>query len=191
MPESTLAAHPLLACELATRSVVCPAWRLRSAMAESSSGRLVIGLQMPVQFGQAHEQVPPVVNERDEAGHELAARQIAGGEACPAPLILQFVEGVFAVRPIAIELSERQNLLFKGSNEHAVFVDLALLPDLDEAERKLAVVIAPGHGHALLQPAAQDDHLALTAPAFQPQRFVPALPALAGIGPVASWKRSS
>ena len=28
MPESTLAAHPALACELATRSVVCLAWRL-------------------------------------------------------------------------------------------------------------------------------------------------------------------
>ena len=42
MPESTLAAHPALACELATLSVVCLAWRLRSAMADSSSGRLVM-----------------------------------------------------------------------------------------------------------------------------------------------------
>ena len=42
MPESTLAAHPALACELDTFSVVCLEWRLRAAMADSSSGRLVI-----------------------------------------------------------------------------------------------------------------------------------------------------
>ncbi len=60
MPESTLAAHPALACELATRSVVCLAWRLRSAMAEKqwpAGDRL----QMFVRLSQTHEDVPPVV----------------------------------------------------------------------------------------------------------------------------------
>ena len=42
MPESTSAAQPALACELATLSVVCLAWRLRSAIAESRRGRLVM-----------------------------------------------------------------------------------------------------------------------------------------------------
>ena len=40
MPESTLAAHLALACELASLSVVCLPWRLRCATAERSSGRL-------------------------------------------------------------------------------------------------------------------------------------------------------
>ena len=46
------------------------------------------GLQMPVRLGEPHEQVPAVVDERDEAGHELTAGEIAGGEACPTPLVL-------------------------------------------------------------------------------------------------------
>ncbi|MGO9474898.1 MAG: hypothetical protein ACLPWS_16080, partial [Rhodomicrobium sp.] len=94
MPESTVAAHPALACELATLSVVCLAWRLRSAMAESSSGLLVTASRLVLAkagmlagFGEAHEQVPPVVDECDEAGHGPAAGEIAGGEACPAPLL--------------------------------------------------------------------------------------------------------
>jgi hypothetical protein len=43
---------------------------------------------MLVRLGQPYEQVPPVVDERNEAGHELTAGEIAGGEACPAPLVL-------------------------------------------------------------------------------------------------------
>ena len=50
MPESTLAAQPALACELATLSVVCLAWRLRSAIAESSSGRLVMASRCRYMF---------------------------------------------------------------------------------------------------------------------------------------------
>ncbi len=47
---------------------------------------------------------------------------------------------------------------------------------------QLAVVIAFSNGHALHQPAAQDGHPALAAPAFEPQRGFPPLPALTGIG---------
>ena len=118
-PKSTLDAHPALACELATLSVVCLAWRLRSAMADSSSG-LAIASRRFVRLGQPHKQAPPVVDERNEASHELAAGEIAGGKARPAPLVLQFIEGIFAIGAIAVELRERQNLLVQGSNEHAV-----------------------------------------------------------------------
>ena len=103
-------------------------------------------------------------------------------------MVLQFVEGVLAVRPVAIELGERQNLLLKGGDEYTVFVGLRVRPDLDEAEGQLTVVIASSDGHALLQPAAQDDHPALTAPAFQPQRVLAPLPPLACIGPIAFRK---
>ena len=83
-------------------------------------------------------------------------QQIAGGEAAPAPLVLQFVEGIFAIGAIAVELGERQNLLVEGSNEHAVFVGIRARPDLNEAERQLTGA-GSGDGHAFLQPAAQDD----------------------------------
>ena len=89
----------------------------------------------------------------------------------PAPLVLQFVERIFAVRPVAIKLGERQDFLVERGDQHAVFIDLALRPDLDKAERELTGVIAPGDGQAFLQPAAQDDRLALAAPALQPQRI--------------------
>ena len=154
MPESTLAAQPALACELATLSVVCLAWRLRSAIAESRRGPAGDGLQMPVRLGEPHEQVPPVVDESDEARHELAAGQIAGGKASPAPLVLQFIEGIFAIGAIAVELGERQNLLVEGGGEHAIFVDLALRPDLGEAECELTRLVAPGDGQAFLSAGA-------------------------------------
>ena len=45
--KSTAAAHPALACELATRSVVCLAWRLRSAMAEAGCSAITIIARHP------------------------------------------------------------------------------------------------------------------------------------------------
>ena len=98
-------------------------------------------------------------------------------------MVLQFIKGIFAIGAIAVELGERQNLLLKGGDKHAVFVGLRARPDLNEAERQLARAVASGDGHALFHSPAQDDDLALTAPALQPQRLVPALPALAGAGP--------
>jgi len=103
--------------------------------------------QMLVRFGEAHEQVPPVVDERDEAGHGPAAGKIAGGKASPAPLVLQFIEGILAIGAVAVELGERENLLVEGSNEHTVFVGLRVWPDLNEAERQLAG--APGPAMAM------------------------------------------
>ena len=137
--------HPsALACELATLSVVCRAWRLRSAMAESSRGRLVIASRCLSGSARRTNRFHQLYMSAMKRAMSPAAGEVAGGEACPAPLVLQFVEGIFAIGAIAVELGECQNLLLKGSNEHAVFVDLRARPDLDEAERQLAGVIAPG-----------------------------------------------
>src|SRR5512144_1161001 len=55
-----------------------------------------------VRVGQPHEQAPPVVDQRDDPSHQPATLQILGGEAAPAPVILQLIEIVFARRPVAI-----------------------------------------------------------------------------------------
>ena len=36
-------------------------------------------------------EVPPVVNQRDEIGHDPAGSQALGGEAIPAPLVFEFI----------------------------------------------------------------------------------------------------
>ncbi len=147
MPESMIAAQPALACDLATLSVVCPAAPLcNGGQRQAPAGDR---FQMFIRFGEAHKQVPPVVDERDEASHELAAGETAGGKASPAPLVLQLIEGIFAIGAIAVELGGRQNLLVEGSNEHAVFIGKRARPDLNEAERQLTGA-GSGDGHALL-----------------------------------------
>ena len=55
--------------------------------------------------GQTYEQTPPVVGQRGETGHEAAALEVVGGEAAPAPLVLQLVKAVLAVTAAAVELS--------------------------------------------------------------------------------------
>lgn len=46
--------------------------------------------------GQAHEQAPPVIGQRREAGHEAAAFHVLGGETAPAPVVLELVERISA-----------------------------------------------------------------------------------------------
>ena len=65
---------------------------------------VVIGIRQP------HEQAPPVVDERDQPRHVLAAFQVPRGEAAPAPLVLQLVEAVLRVSPVPVELGERTDL---------------------------------------------------------------------------------
>src|SRR5271168_4526274 len=65
---------------------------------------------MMLRIGEAHEQAPPVVDQRHTARQQPAAFEIMRGEAAPAPLVLQFVERVLAVCPIAIQLTKRQDL---------------------------------------------------------------------------------
>jgi hypothetical protein len=114
-----------------------------------------------------------------------------GGEAAPAPLVLQLVEDVLAVGAITVELGDRERLRVERSNEYGVFVDRHLLVDFREAQLQLVRVVAPArHSAVLLQPAPQHDDAPVPAPAHQPQRLLLALPALAGIAPAAPGKDS-
>ena len=50
------------------------------------------GFAMMIGIGQTDEQVPPIEHQRNAARHQAAALKVAGGEAAPAPLVLQLVE---------------------------------------------------------------------------------------------------
>ena len=51
-------------------------------------------LAVALGVGGAREHAPPVLNQRDQSSHVPAARQVARGEAAPAPLILQLLEAL-------------------------------------------------------------------------------------------------
>src|SRR2546425_1153890 len=61
-------------------------------------------------ISQAHKQAPPIEDQRDVPGGDLATQQVLGHKASPAPLVLEFVEVVLHIRPISIKLREAQNL---------------------------------------------------------------------------------
>ena len=79
---------------------------------EAGSSRQPVRQQRPagdrlavmVGVAEESEQAPPVANQGDKAGHDLAVLQVAGGEAGPTPLVIQFVEGVLAGGPVAVDL---------------------------------------------------------------------------------------
>ena len=67
-------------------------------------------LAVMVRISQTHEEVPPVEDEGDDTCHDPAARHVVGGEAAPAPMVLQLVEAVLTIAAVAIELTDGQNL---------------------------------------------------------------------------------
>src|SRR5437588_12854214 len=78
-------------------------------------------LTMMLRIGEAHEQAPPVVDQRHTARQQPATFEIMRGEAAPAPLVLQLVERILAVCPIAIQLTERQDLAVERGHQRGVF----------------------------------------------------------------------
>lgn len=69
------------------------------------------GLESGFGVGQAHKQTPPVVDQRHGTRRQLATMQIVRGEAAPAPLVLELVEGVLGVGAVAVELAEREDFV--------------------------------------------------------------------------------
>ena len=67
-------------------------------------------LAMMVRIGKPHEQVPPVGHQCHATGHHLAALPILRREAAPAPLVLEFVEVVFAIGPVTVRLAQGEDL---------------------------------------------------------------------------------
>src|SRR5437763_697878 len=70
-----------------------------------------------IRISQAHEQAPPVINQGNAAGEQAAALQILRREPAPTPLVLQLVEPILAVRPIAIQLTQAQNFAVQRGDQ--------------------------------------------------------------------------
>ena len=70
--------------------------------AASSSARLGDGFHAGLGLGRAAVLTPPVVNQRYRAGAGLAALDVLGGDAAPAPLAFQLVEAVLRNGPVAL-----------------------------------------------------------------------------------------
>src|SRR6516165_2073427 len=131
--------------------------------------------------GQTDEQIPPVEHQRDTAGHQAAALEVARREATPAPLVLQFVKTVLAIGAIAIELTERQYLAIERRDENGIFKDFARLGDLGKAEPQLTVTVTFAQRQLALDATSQDHDAAIPAPALKAQAAILALPARTGI----------
>src|SRR5260370_5766905 len=124
---------------------------------------------MMIGVGQAHEQVPPIEDQRDIACHQRAALEIAGREAAPAPLVLQLVEAVLAIGAVAIELAERKNLAVERGHQNGVFPNLAAVINLGEAEPKLARIIAFSQRQAAPTAPPQDPEPPMPPPSLKAQ----------------------
>lgn len=48
--------------------------------------------------------------------------QVVRGEATPAPLVLQLVEGVLRICPVSVELPQAQNLVAGVGYQYRIFV---------------------------------------------------------------------
>ena len=55
---------------------------------------------------QAYVPTPPVVDQGNGTGGQMAAFQILGGVATPAPLIFQFVETILAIGSVSVQLAD-------------------------------------------------------------------------------------
>src|SRR5215475_11221030 len=139
---------------------------------------------MMMGVGQAHEQIPPVEEQRDHARNQAAALEVTGREAAPAPLVLQFIENVLAVGTIAIKLTDRKDLAIERGDENGVFPDLIAIIDRGKAEPQLTHIIALSQRHGAFKAPPQYHDAAMPAPSLQAQLTVFALPSAAGILPV-------
>src|SRR6516164_4938109 len=164
-------------------TVVRPAWLVCRPIAWSNRGRLD-GFAMMSRISQTDEQIPPVEHQRDTAGHQAAALEVARRESTPAPLVLQFVKTVLAIGAIAIELTERQYLAIERRDENGIFKDLARLVDLGKAEPQLTVTVTFAQRQLALDASSQDHDAAIPAPALKAQAAILALPARTGILPI-------
>ena len=92
---------------------------------------------MVLRIGQADEQAPPIVDQRHGAGEQPAAREVLRREAAPASSVFRFIDHVFRVSPVTVQLPERQDLIVQRSHQRAVFPKFLIRSDLGEAEQRL------------------------------------------------------
>ena len=82
---------------------------------------------MLVGVNQTHKQAPPDVNQGGDPRHEAAAFEVMGGKTTPASLIFQFVDVVFGIGAITIQLGDAERFQFQCGDQNAVFTDRLFL----------------------------------------------------------------
>src|SRR5271157_3796903 len=141
---------------------------------------------MQVGIGEANEDVPPVVEQRDEPRREPATGEIVRRKAAPAPLVLHLVEDVFPVAAVAIELTERFRRLVERGDQNRVFVDLRRLADLSERKLRRAAIVVVRKTHRACQAPPEHDCTPLPASDLEPNRAFLSPKGLTGVAPRAA-----
>jgi len=144
---------------------------------------------------KAQVEAPPVVNQRDEVGHQPTTGQTARGVAAPTPLVLEFVEAVFRVGSVTIVLGHGDGgigQLVKRGDQHR---DLAAprggtsLPALASGVRQVALAVFAATGFAELPDRgdggrfAHQDDAPFFAPPAETQAGFQRLPAITAVLP--------
>jgi len=65
---------------------------------------------MLVGVSQSYKQAPPVVNQGSDPRHKAATFEVPGRKTAPAPVIFQFVEVVFGIGAIPVQLGDAERL---------------------------------------------------------------------------------
>lgn len=86
---------------------------------------------------QSAEHVPPVGDDGDQPRHGPAGLELVRGEAGPAPLVLELVEVVLAVAPVAVELRQGHRIHLLVIRDEDAVVPFAAPDVLHEVELRL------------------------------------------------------
>ena len=89
-------------------------------------------------MGQSHVPAPPVVDQGHGPCREIAAFQVVGGVATPAPLVDQLIKAVFAIGTIAVELADGVERMVGVGHQHRVLPDFGVAWSVGEQQGLLA-----------------------------------------------------
>ena len=84
--------------------MICPGCLAALPTAASNSGLLGDGLHPGPGLGGPTVPTPPVVDQSHSASTGLAAFHVLGRKATLTPLVLQLIEAVLRIRPVAVQL---------------------------------------------------------------------------------------
>ena len=127
---------------------------------------------------------PPVVDERAGPCRRLAAGDVLRGEAAQPPRVLQFVETVFAVAAIPVQLGDRLQRITDVGYQHRIFPHRVGIEHriFGQRQPKLPVGIAALASQCAANAPAHNHNAPLRRPADELQMIFDYLAALC-IGP--------
>jgi hypothetical protein len=79
-------------------------------------------------FEHPHKQAPQIVYQQQHARRTLAHRRLLRTEPGETPLVLEFVENVLGIRPLAVKLDDLEGIGFFGRQVGAELFQRKALP---------------------------------------------------------------